>query len=93
VHADDARRRHHDLGLLDAQEGRGLTRGLACVAFAAQPALQTTARIVVPLVAMCCSDTISGAALISFVVTTDAQPCGSSKTMSARSGLRFLMPA
>jgi hypothetical protein len=59
----------------------------------AQPALQTTARIFVPLIAMCCSLTSSGAALISFVVITEAQPSGSSKVISARSGLRFLMPA
>src|ERR1700693_292975 len=59
----------------------------------AQPELQTSARILVPLASRCSSLTRIGAALISLVVITETAFCSSSKTISARSGLRFLIPA
>jgi hypothetical protein len=58
----------------------------------AQPELQTTARIVEDS-RKCSALTSNGAALISLVVTTDAQFCGVSKAISAKSRLRGLIPA
>src|SRR6202166_2130181 len=59
----------------------------------AQPELQTSARILVPLVPRCSSLTRSGAALISLVVTTETPFWSSANAISARSGLRFFIPA
>src|SRR6202171_3507627 len=59
----------------------------------AQPELQTRARILVPLVPRCSSLTRSGAALISLVVTTETPFWSSANAISARSRLRFLIPA
>ena len=57
----------------------------------AQPELQTTARIVGDS-RKCAALTSKGAALISLVVTTEAQLCGASKTTKAKSRLRGLIP-
>src|SRR5579863_6713946 len=58
----------------------------------AQPEFATIARIASPSVARCSFETISGAALTSLVVMTDAQTRSPPKSISARSALRRLMP-
>ncbi len=59
----------------------------------AQPELTTIAAIASPSKSRCEPLTSSGAALMSLVVMTWAQTCGPPSAMSARSLLRFLIPA
>ena len=83
----------------NAEQRRRLPRGRARVALAAFAGAGVRAARVADerahrgASARCSALTSSGAALISLVVTTDAQRCGSSNAISARSRLRGLMPA